>query len=303
MKGRGKVVLGQVAQVTETDVALADGALLPYDFLVLAPGCGGGSFGKAAQTTLEERQAYYSATAARLAAADSIIVVGGGPTGVELAAEIATELAGKPVKLVAATAALCPMLSASASTSLRSELEAMGVQVLTGTRLAQAASGGFSTKTEGGEELGATGTVVLDCTGSAPNTAWARAAGGHKDITLNDGGFIVVTPQLTVGAASNVFALGDAAQTGEAKQGYLCTTNQVPTVVANLLAALSTPPGAPKVAPKGPDGIMLVTLGKSNGLIQFPGGYVAAGYWLSWLPTLMKSKGLFIDKVRGEFGV
>jgi NADH dehydrogenase FAD-containing subunit len=300
LKGAAKLVVGHLARVTDAAVELADGTTLPYDYLVLAPGAAGG-VGKGTHGTLEERAAYYASEAARIAAAASVLIVGGGATGVEMAAEIASDHKGKTVTLVHSAEALVPLLTPKASQALRRELEAMGVRVLTGARVARQPDGGFAAVTDKGDDVAA--DVVLDCTGSAPATRWATAAGGHAAIKLDEHGFIVVTKELHVPDAANVFALGDAAATDDPKQAYLAVTNQVPTTVANILASLAAPPGALKPAPSGPHGMMLVTLGRANGLAQFPGGYVAAGWWLSWLPTMLKSKSLFIDKVRGEHGV
>ena len=301
LKGGAKLVVGELKRVSTAAVELVDGTSLPYDYLVLAPGCAGGA-GKPVHATHTARLAHFEAEAARLRGASSVLVVGGGPTGVELAGEIATDLPGKKVTLVSSTDVLCPMLVPSASKSLADELAGMGVRVLTGAKMARdAASGAFGAKTDKGDDVAA--DVVLDCTGSAPATAWARAPGGHPAIKLDEAGYIVVTPELRLADAPNVFALGDAAATADAKQGYLAVTNQAPTVAANLLASVAAPPKALKAAPTGPHGMMLVSLGRANGLLQAPGGWVMSGSWLRWLPVNIKCKGLFIDKVRAEHGL
>jgi NADH dehydrogenase FAD-containing subunit len=300
LKGAAKLLVGTVARVTAEAVELADGTAVPYDYLVLAPGCGGG-VGKPLETTLEARIKAFEADVARIKAASAVLVVGGGPTGVELAAEILTEFPGKKVTLVQSGPALVPQLEAKAQKLLLTELIRMGCVVLTGTKVTRTPSGALGALTDQGHDVAA--DVVFDCTGSKPHTAFCAAPGSHPGIKLDGDGFIVVNKELRVPDAANVFALGDAAATEDAKQGYLAVTNQVPTVVANLLAAVSEPKGAAKEAAVGPKGMMLVTLGRANGVAQFPGGYVVGGWWMSWLPTMIKSKGLFIDKVRGEHGV
>ena len=295
-----KLLLGEVVKVTETEVVLASGITVGYDYLALSPGCGGGA-GKAVQSTLEERRAFYAESNASLAAAKAVIVVGGGPTGVELVAEIAKEFKGLTCTLVTAGEILCPTMVAKAGKLIKSELEAMGVKVMTGTRMAKSATGsGYGTKTEAGVELGED-ALVFDCTGSQPLTGWAVAPGGHPALLLNEGGAIIVTKELHVPGAPHIFALGDAAATEDANQAHLATTNQVPTVAANILASIDSKPL--KAAASGPNGVMIITLGSDNGVAQLPGGHVAGGWWTSWLPTMLKSKSLFIGKVRGEFGL
>ena len=300
LKGAAKLLVGTVARVTAEAVELADGTSVPYDYLVLAPGSGGG-VGKPTEATLEARIKAFEADAARIKAASAVTIVGGGPTGVELAGEIITQFPGKKVTLVHGGPALLPQLVPKAQKLVLSELIRMGCVVLTGEKVPRTASGTLGSKTEQGHDIAA--DVVFDCTGSKPHTAFCAAPGSHPGIKLDAGGFITVNKELRAPDAANVFALGDAAATEDAKQGYLAVTNQVPTVVANILAAVSKPKGAAKEAAVGPKDMMIVTLGRANGVAQFPGGYVVGGCWMSWLPTMIKSKGLFIDKKRGEHGV
>lgn len=61
---------------------------------------------------------------------------------------------------------------------------------------------------------------------------------------LDAGGYIVVNKDLSVPGAPRVFALGDAAATGDIKQGYVAAT-QVKLVAANIAAAVAGKPGKP----------------------------------------------------------
>ena len=300
LKGAAKLLVGTVARITEAAVELADGTAVPYDYLVLAPGCGGG-FGKPLEPTLAERIKAFEAEAERIKGASAVLIVGGGPTGVELAAEIITEFPGKKVTLVQSGPAVLPQLAPKAQELVHSELIRMGCVVITGAKVTRTPAGAMGTLTDQGHDVAA--DAVYDCTGSKPRTAFCAAPGSHPGIKLNGDGFITVNKQLRAPDAANVFALGDAAATEDAKQGYLAVTNQVPTVVANILSAITEPKGAAKEAGVGPKDMMIVTLGRANGVAQFPGGYVVGGWWMSWLPTNIKSKWLFIDKVRGEHGV
>ena len=203
---------------------------------------------------------------------------------------------GKKVTLVHSGPELLPSLVPKAQELVKSELIRMGCVVISNAKVPRTPAGQLGTQTDAGHDVAA--DVVFDCTGSKPCTAYCAA---HPGIKLDEKGFIVVNKELRAPDAANVFALGDAAATEDAKQGYLAVANQAPTVVANILAAVAG--GAAKAAGSGPNDMMLITLGRANGVAQFPGGYVAGGYWLSWMPTMIKSKGLFIDKVRGEHGL
>ena len=134
LKGRAKLVVGAVKRVTEAAVELADGQSLAYDYLVLAPGCEGG-YGKATHATLTARLAHHATEAARVKAAEAVLIIGGGPTGVELAAEIVADLPGKKVTLVQAHSRLLPQLTEAASAAALTELTTMGVTVLLGAKV------------------------------------------------------------------------------------------------------------------------------------------------------------------------
>ena len=80
---------------------------IPFDYLLLAcgslyPAVQGQEVIKpgAAQSTLPLREACWAGVARRLAEAEDAIVVGGGPVGVELAAEIAAAYPNKRVVLI-----------------------------------------------------------------------------------------------------------------------------------------------------------------------------------------------------------
>lgn len=95
----GRIVTSAVTSVVsskdglERSVTTADGASHPFDFLVLAPGVSYAdplfkSDGEKA-CSLEARRRQVAEAAELLEKAASVVVVGGGPVGVELAAEIA----------------------------------------------------------------------------------------------------------------------------------------------------------------------------------------------------------------------
>ena len=166
-----------------------------------------------------------------------------------------------------------------------------GVKVLTGARMARAADGGFGQATEGGVEVA--WDLAYDCTGSKPNTAFLADAAAP----LTPAGYIRVEKSLQVVGKPNVYACGDAAETGHRKQGYLAR-EQAALVCANILA--SKDKRALKQLKPAPL-LMFVSVGRKAGVGLLPlcGGCVVG----SGMVAGIKSKGLFIDDSRKAHGV
>ena len=80
--------------VSGSEVITSSGNRVPYDFLVIATGT---TF--SGPTTKSERIKMFEAEKKKLSAANSVLIIGGGPVGVELAGEIATDFPEKKVSV------------------------------------------------------------------------------------------------------------------------------------------------------------------------------------------------------------
>lgn len=200
-----KVVLGEVVEVSKTDqvVQLAEGDLIPFDYLVIATGAEYNYFGnedwkkhapglkslddalkirerilvsleKAEKTPeLEDRKPYLT-----------FVVIGGGPTGVEMAGSIA-EIAKRnmmrdyrnfhrnetTVYLVEAAGGILNGFSESLSDNALDTLTEMGVRVLLNTPV---------------EEIRDNGVKLKNQYIETPNIMWAAGVAG-TDLTNNLG--------------------------------------------------------------------------------------------------------------------
>ena len=115
---------------------------------------------------------------------------------------------------------------------------------------------------------------------------------------LDSDGRVKVDEYFRVEGHYNVYALGDIANVPEAKQGTFAQEHARRTAY-NLKRVLRDEHeiGRQKAYVPGPE-VLIVALGRHNGLAQTP--YTTfTGIW----PTMVKSKGLFVDKVRNELEV
>ncbi len=227
-------------RVLTTDLATGEAEAVPYDTLIVGGGAAYSYFGhdeweqlapapKGLEETLEIRRRLLSAfeaaeteqVAARRERWLTFVVVGAGPTGVEMAGQIA-EMARQTLKrdfraidprearilLIEASdrvlASFPPRLSASAQRAL----EQLGVSVLLGRSVLEVAEGSVTVEdADGMLETIPAGAIVWAAGVHASGLArlLADASGGRVDRA----GRLEVQPDLTVPGHPEVFAIGD----------------------------------------------------------------------------------------------
>ncbi|WP_329223427.1 FAD-dependent oxidoreductase [Streptomyces sp. NBC_01485] len=211
----GRVVVGKAVRIDTTarQVVLATGERLPYDVVVIATGADYPEPARFAGTTTEETIKSLAGHQSRVAAAEHVLVVGGGPSGVELSAEIRLARPDARVTLAHAGKALLHSTgSERAGRKALAWLEAHDVDVRLDTFMTP--GNDFDTYRD------ARGNVIeadlsFWATGTTPNTLWLRLA-GHGD-WLNAAGHVRVDRRLRVGGRPDVFAVGDVNDATELK--------------------------------------------------------------------------------------
>ncbi|WP_405813748.1 FAD-dependent oxidoreductase [Streptomyces sp. NBC_01390] len=298
----GRMVVGKAVRIdtAERQVVLASGERLPYDVVVIATGADYPEPARFTGTTVEEAAQSFAEHQRSIAAADHLLVVGGGPSGVELAAEIRLARPDARVTLAHAGPALLHATgSERAGRRARVWLESHDVEV----RLDSFMSPG----NDFGTYRDARGQVIAAdrsfwATGTTPNTFWLRMA-GHSD-WLNDAGHVRVDRTLRVEGWPDVFAVGDVNDVSELKITPVAIA-QADLAVHNIRAYLQSSGRhrrrprfyrpthrTPLVVPFGPaDGVTMVPV--PGGETAVLGGRTA---------TLAKAKTLLTPYMRRQLG-
>lgn len=287
-------------------VKLADGQT-EYDYLILATGATHSYFGhdewaahapglKSMEDALQMRRKILIAfEAAEREPSEqarkewlTFVIVGGGPTGVELAGALA-EIARRSLRsdfrkidprtarviLVEGLPRILPHLTESLSARAKVQLEKLGVEVRTDSRVSDITAKGVCL----GEEWIEAHSVFW-----AAGVA-ASPVAGSLGVELDKAGRVPVTPELRVPGLENVFVIGDLAsitQDGKPVPGVApAAMQQGKHVAANITRAIRSAPLEPfRYVDKG----TLATIGRAAGVADIKGlklsGLVA---WLAWL--------------------
>jgi NADH dehydrogenase len=286
---------------------------LAYDYLVLALGSCTSYFGhpewekfasglKSLEDALSIRsrillafeRAETSTDAAERERLMTMVIVGGGPTGVELAGSFA-ELARTVLKrdfrridptqariiLLEAAPAVLAHLSSDLSQSAARQLQGLGVQVRTSTRVKEIRQS--EVELEGGELI------------RAENILWAAGVSATPltkklDAELDRAGRVKVNPDLSLPGRPEVFAIGDMAlvleQNGKPVPGVSPAAMQMARHVARIIGdELDLGAGrAPRPPFKYWDRGTMATIGRSAAVASI-GNLKFSGLlaWVAWL--------------------
>jgi NADH dehydrogenase len=230
------VLMAEVARVDgeKRRLHLTDGTHVDWDFLIVACGAQTSYFGhddweraapglKSIEDAIEIRQrvlvsfelAERETSAARRAELLSFVVIGGGPTGVELAGALAElskfvldrdfrhiDSTEAKVRLIEAGPRILPSFPDDLAESAVSQLEELGVKVLTGEKVTSIEPGLVRV---GADSIAC--SVVLWAAGVSANPLTATLGA-----PLDRSGRVMVEQDLTVPGQPRVFVIGDAAR-------------------------------------------------------------------------------------------
>jgi NADH dehydrogenase len=301
-----RVLLGNVTDIDLTAKKLTFGATnLSYDALVLACGAKHSYFGhpeweeyapglKTLEQATEIRRRILLAFELAETEIDpeiqkellTFVIVGGGPTGVELAGAIA-EISRTSLRrdfrrirpertrviLIEAGPRVLATFAESLSRRAARDLEGLGVQIWTSTRVTQVDGEGV---TLGKERLRA--RTVIWAAGVQPSSL-SRKLG----ITLDPSGRVPVNADLSLSGFPDVFVIGDQAYFPDRKGGSLPGVAPVAIQQGRHVAKMLLHPEK-----RGPfhyvDKGMMATVGRKRAVVESAGlkwgGFFA---WITWL--------------------
>lgn len=242
-----RVLLGEVMgfDFTAREARLADGGVLPFDFVVLAGGSRTHYFGRDATwepvapglKTIEDatrircrvlgafERAERSADSGERAALLTFVVVGGGPTGVEVAGAI-RELSRDTLRhefraidprtariiLVESGDRLLDAFAPDLSAAATRALEELGVEILWETRVVEIDTAGVMTRDKGGTTRTIAAGTVIWAAGVRAGELGQRLADalGRSEI-LDRSGRVGVDDRCQVPGIESVYVIGDLA--------------------------------------------------------------------------------------------
>lgn len=285
----GRLVTSAAVDITERDVLTANGERIEYDYLVIATGHSY-SFPK----TRTEKISQYEGELEKIKSSNSILIVGGGPTGVELAGEIAVDFPEKKVTLVHRGPRLLEFISPKAAKKTLDWLTAKKVEVILGQSVNLDAVSDGCYETSGGETIKADCHFL--CTGIPVGSSWLKET--ILKNALDSRGCLVVDEHFRVRDHKNVFAIGDITDIKEIKQGYLAQKHAEITA-KNVTLLINGGAESKLVSYKAAgSALAIVSLGRKEGVAQFP--FVTV---IGCIPGMIKSKDLFVGKTRKGLGL
>ena len=303
-----EVLLGDVTGVdSDRQAVLIGKRRLPYDYLVLATGASHSYFGrdewephapglKTIDDAVEIRRRILAAFERAESAEDAIerqslltfVIVGGGPTGVELAGDIAElvrygmdkefrhfDPACARVVLVQSAPRLLPTFPEALSQKARHSLKRLGVEILLESKVGHIDSDGVLVN---GRRIASCTVLWAAGVVASPAARWLQAAADRS-------GRVKVEPDLSVAGKPNVFVIGDTALVnawkGKPVPGLAPAAKQGGTYVAKVIQDRLR--GRPAPAPFSYRHMgSLATIGRKAAVASFGGINVsgAPAWWL-----------------------
>ncbi len=303
-----EVLLGQVTGVDTIGQAVLIGTRrLPYDYLVLATGASHSYFGreewepyapglKTIDDAVEIRRRLLSAFERAESAEDpterrdllTFVIVGGGPTGVELAGDIAElvrygmekefrhfDPASARVILIQSAVRILPTFPEVLSEKAQRSLERLGVEVRLESKVEQIDAGGVLIN---GERLASRTVLWAAGVVASPAAQWLHAPADRN-------GRVKVEADLTVAGLPNVFVIGDTALAkawnGKPVPGLAPAAKQGGAYVARVIVSrLQGRPAPPPFRYRHMGS--LATIGRKAAVAHFNGVNVsgAPAWWL-----------------------
>ncbi|UJR12396.1 hypothetical protein I4U23_016573 [Adineta vaga] len=301
----GCVVQAEVISISSNGV-MVHGYDQPihFDYLVIATGSSYAFPGKVADVQRAQALSRYSFMREQIEQAHQILVIGGGPVGVELCGEIATDFPDKEITLVHSGSTLFQpnVFKEEFYNNVRRQLEQIGVEILfndrinvtndSNTKLPVNYISGRKTFITQNKKQSLTADLTFICTGARVNNK-SLMTGDLANKIDPQNGRLKVDNHLQVEGYTNIFAVGDISNK-EDKMAYYAG-NQA-EYVASLIRIIEGKKSYPKQYQSSQYPGMVVTIGRKGGVGQVPtkGGFIIG----NTLTKFLKSKDFMTPRTR-----
>ncbi|KAI9934572.1 hypothetical protein ASPWEDRAFT_643910 [Aspergillus wentii DTO 134E9] len=245
-------------------VQLGTGDCVDYEYLVFATGSSAELPSRVGKEDKRDGIEAIQAEQERVKAAQDVVIVGGGPAGIEIAADAKSQYPGKNVTLVHSREAL---LNARFGDKLRENvlmaLEGLGVVVVLGERMM---SSNDEVILSSGRRIAC--DCLIKCTGQTPNSSLLSS---FSPSSISPSGHIKVRPtlQLSDTRYSHIYAAGDVIDMGNIN-GY-GAVQQAQIVAQNIVSAIKKQEQR-EYRPQWWEGISKLTLGMEKSVVYINDG-------------------------------
>jgi NADH dehydrogenase FAD-containing subunit len=285
---KGSFIQSGVKELNQSTVLLENGDTVSFDKVVIASGSRYPSLPIAKSpeaVTLTSRDEELKSHNKKLRSVSDVLIIGGGVVGVEFAGEIAYAMPKAKVTLAHNSHTLLDGFKEKAQKKALKQLTDLGVNVEFNTLYKESNKAYI----DGNSGKSITPDVAFVAIGTLPNNEFLQQNFSH---ILNSRGLVNVDSNLAVVGQHNFYAIGDIADVGEAKLGYLALEQgkYLGKALAKAIKGKST-----KAYKRNPF-MALVPTGQKTGVVQLP-------FMVSTWKRLvnMKQKDLFISKTYNEF--
>jgi len=271
----GCVVQAEVLSISPNGVQV-NGRNEPihFDYLVIATGSSYAFPGKVAETDISKAIDLYDNIREKIEKAHQILIIGGGPVGIELAAEIATDFTSKDVTLVHSQPTLLQpnIYKEKIYTGAQEQLEKLNVKIILNDRIELPNKEntnyieGKKTYTTLKSRTNITAVLTFICTGARVNNKSILTSPLKTKINAQTGR-IIVNNYLQVDGYENIFAIGDISDK-EAKFAFLA--GEQGEYVAKIIPLIQKKKPYPKEYPGSPHPAIFLSIGRNGGIGQLP---------------------------------
>ncbi|MBS3074622.1 FAD-dependent oxidoreductase [Candidatus Pacearchaeota archaeon] len=281
---KARFIHGAVNNVDKEFVYLTNNEKLPYDYLAICSGSRYNQPFKQHNIFMADRAKDLMLAYKKIQRAKRIVIVGGGPVGVEIAAEISTFCRSREVTIIQEADRLMKRNNNKSRAYAERFLKNHGVRIFYNERVV-----GYKNNlavTDKKKRFRA--DIILLCTGIQPNSEFLKK---NFSKYLDEKEHIEVDKHLRFDNLTNVFAAGDVNNIKEEKTAQ-AAEKQAKVVIKNILR---TEKGQKLMEYNPSRKPMVISLGKWNGIFEWKnfsiGGLIPAFMrWAIQIKTMMRYK-------------